>query len=244
MAIDISRKQRDTYLQEDQRWLKGGILHAPADSILLDRDAFDLDNVFTDGFIPSGVVLGKITANGLYGPYGGTTDEVQTLTIDATGGTYTLTFDGDTTDAIDFDATAAEVQTELEGLDGIGEGDVTVAGSDGGPYTISFVGDLADTNVDAITTDAGNLTGGDGTAVIDTTTAGGAEGGSGGLETAAGLLLTSAPYDRDSDGDIGGALAVRCDVITNYLPDDSGFDANAQAELEPHMRFFTYNHLA
>jgi hypothetical protein len=139
MAIDIAKRTTETYLNEDQRWLKGGILYAPADSILLDRSAFPLTTTFDDGYIPSGVFLARVTATGLYVPYA----------------------------------------------------------------------------------DAG-------------------EAGAPGTGVARGMLLTSVPYDRQSDGDIAAALAVRCDVIENYLPTGHGLDAAARAEL-PHMRFFTYN---
>jgi hypothetical protein len=39
------------------------------DSVVLDRSAFDLVTAFPNGYLPSGLVLGKITATGLYGPY-------------------------------------------------------------------------------------------------------------------------------------------------------------------------------
>lgn len=99
-------------------------------------------------------------------------NEVQTLTVDATGGTFTLTFDGETTAAIAENASAATVQAALEALSNLQPGDVTVTGSAGGPWTITFGGTRAQTNVPAITTDAGSLTGGAGTAVIATSTAG------------------------------------------------------------------------
>lgn len=63
---------RNTYLaSEDQRWVAPGGINAmrDADSITLDRSAFDLVTAFPNGFLPSGLVLGKITATGLYGPY-------------------------------------------------------------------------------------------------------------------------------------------------------------------------------
>ena len=58
------------------------------------------------------MVLGQVTATGLWGPYSGTTDEVQTVTITGgpTGGTFTLTWGGQTTAAIAYNATAATVQ--------------------------------------------------------------------------------------------------------------------------------------
>lgn len=62
-----------TTLNADQRWIHGsakpGQDVAPAMSITLDRSAFDLVTAFPNGFLPSGIVLGKITATGLYAPY-------------------------------------------------------------------------------------------------------------------------------------------------------------------------------
>jgi hypothetical protein len=129
MGIDISRKQGATYLNEDQRWLKGGVLYAPADEILLDPDAF---GDFDDGQVPAGLALTKDATTGQYGPSAG------------------------------------------EGAE------------------------------------------------------------------AEGRLLTSAKV-TPGGAPVAAALAVRCDVITNYLPDGDDEDA---AESLVHMRHFTYNHLA
>lgn len=68
----IGVRTSHTYLpSEDQRWIAAGGLRAfqDNDTITLDRSAFDLVTDFPNGFIPSGVVLAKITASGLYGPY-------------------------------------------------------------------------------------------------------------------------------------------------------------------------------
>ena len=97
-------------------------------------------------------------------------DEVQSLTIDAEGGTYTLTFGGQTTTAIAFDATAAQVQAALRALSSIGSSGVSVTGD--GPYTITFGGALSGLPQAEITTDATNLTGGAGTAVVAQVTEG------------------------------------------------------------------------
>jgi hypothetical protein len=88
--------------------------------------------------------------------------ETQTVTITGvpTGGTFTLTFDGQTTAAIAFNATAATVEAALEALSTIGQGNVQVTGAAGGPYTVEFVGELADVNVSAMTADGSGLTGG------------------------------------------------------------------------------------
>lgn len=104
------------------------------------------------------------------------TDEVQTLTVTGapTGGTFTVTYSGQTTGNIAYNASAATVQTALEALSNIGAGEAVVTGSAGGPWTVTFAGTLADTNVDAMTTDAALLTGGTTPdVVVATSTAGG-----------------------------------------------------------------------
>lgn len=103
-------------------------------------------------------------------------NEVQSLTIDATGGDYTASFGGDTTTAIAENATAGAVQAALEALPSIGSGNVVVTGSAGGPYSITFVGTLGGANQAQITTNATGLTGGASTAVVATVTPGGVGG--------------------------------------------------------------------
>lgn len=110
-------------------------------------------------------------------------NEIQTITVDAAGGTFTVTFDAEETAALDFDILAADLQTALEGLSTIGAGNVSVSGGPGDaggttPYVVEFIGDLAGANQAAMTTDATNLTGGAGTAVVATTQAGGGNGSS------------------------------------------------------------------
>jgi len=61
----------------------------------------------------------------------------------ATGGTFTLTFNGRTTGALNYNATAATIKTALVGLDdGFGADDITVTGS-AGEYTIAVPGALS-----------------------------------------------------------------------------------------------------
>ena len=62
-------------------------------------------------------------------------NEKQQVAIDGTasGGTFTLTFNAETTASIAYNASAATVQTALEGLATPVPGDVTVTGSAGGP---------------------------------------------------------------------------------------------------------------
>jgi hypothetical protein len=60
-----------------------------------------------------------------------------------TGGTFTLTFGANTTAALAYNATTADVQTALAGLASIGAGNVTVGGNAGGPYTVTLRSNVA-----------------------------------------------------------------------------------------------------
>lgn len=75
------------------------------------------------------------------------TNAVQTLTVTATTGKYTLAFGGKTTAPLAFNAPAtgaASVQEALEGLPSIGNSNVSVKESSSGVYAITFSGQLAD----------------------------------------------------------------------------------------------------
>lgn len=67
-------------------------------------------------------------------------NEAQTVTISGspTGGSFTLTYAGSTTSAIAYNASASAVQSALVALDTIEAGQVSVSGSAGGPYTVTF----------------------------------------------------------------------------------------------------------
>lgn len=125
------------------------------------------------------------------GPYlvsqGTGTNEVQTVSITGTptGGTYTLTFSGQTTAPIAFNATAAAVQTALEGLSNIDPGDVATAGGPhpGTPITVTFQGQYSGTDVPQMTANSSGLTGGTSPTVTVTTTTPGVEGAASALLT-------------------------------------------------------------
>ncbi|MFA6243498.1 MAG: hypothetical protein WC655_21335 [Candidatus Hydrogenedentales bacterium] len=88
--------------------------------------------------------------------------ETQTVTIGGTptGGDFKLAFRGVETAAIAFDAAAATVQTALQALASIGAGNATVAGSAGGPYTVTFAGELVREAQPLLTLANNGLTGG------------------------------------------------------------------------------------
>lgn len=92
----------------------------------------------------------------------GNASEVQTATITGvpTGGTFTLSFKGYTSAPIAYNALGAAVQSALIVLSSIGTGGVTVVGSAGGPYTITFANQLSNQAVPLITPNSSLLTGG------------------------------------------------------------------------------------
>lgn len=93
----------------------------------------------------------------------GSQDEVQTLAITGgtpTTGSFSLSLNGETTAAINYDFSAADIQAALEGLDGIQSGDVIVTGTSlvAGDISIQFTGNLAGVDMDKMTvTDADTL---------------------------------------------------------------------------------------
>jgi len=93
---------------------------------------------------------------------GNSANEVQVVTLpgNPSGGSFTLTFQGQTTGNVAYDASAAEVESALAALVNIGSGNVSAGGDDGGPWTIEFTGVLAGTDVAQLTASGANLTGG------------------------------------------------------------------------------------
>lgn len=99
-------------------------------------------------------------------PSAGTT-EVQTITIDATGGTFKLAYDGQTTAAITWSATngtlVANIDAALEALGNIGTGNVTTAvgtmTAGVGTITVTFAGTLVKLAVATMSVANNSLTG-------------------------------------------------------------------------------------
>lgn len=104
-----------------------------------------------------------------------TQSEIQTITFTGTtGGTFTLAFNGSAPTApITYTAglTAGAVQTALRGLSTIGppgNTNVNVTGNNGGPYTVTFRGTLANQNVPPIVANGINLVPSNTVAVAET----------------------------------------------------------------------------
>lgn len=224
----LNQKTETFVAGENHSWL--GSAHATDtwDSITLDGDQFL--TAFPTGVVPSGVVLAKRTSDSLYIPYVDATVLVGTVTRTATAGTYRLIADGLTT-PVDLDAsaagTAAALQTAIRNL-GDKFAAVTVSGSAGGPYTVTFVG--IDEVID-VAIDDGEATGG--TVVWATTTAGGTETPAG-EGAAVGFLATTKDLGGITAATVGNtpaALMWHGQVIVAKLPASSGFSSAARRDL-------------
>lgn len=153
------------------------------DNCVLDTATVDfgLDAIATIAWTGKGTALRQVSGltatTGATVTFGGAngTQEVQTITVDATGGTFTITYSGQTTSALAYNVSAGAMQTALEALSNIAPGDVVVtggvgAGGGGTPYTLTWNSDQGD--VAQPTTNAGSLTGGASTATVATSTPG------------------------------------------------------------------------
>jgi hypothetical protein len=117
------------------------------------------------------VVTVPICPNGAYGEQDAPTcntpgNEVQAAAITGTaptGGTFTLTWNGQTTAPIAYNATAAAVKTALDGLSNLEVGDTTTAGGPlpGTAVSVTFQGRYAGGDQPKMTIDGSALTGGD-----------------------------------------------------------------------------------
>lgn len=92
---------------------------------------------------------------------GGGFNEVQKVVIGGSpiGGTFSLIYSGNSTTPLLYNANSSDVQTALAAVSGIGTGNISVSGQTGGPYFVSFIGSLANTNVVQMTSDASGLIG-------------------------------------------------------------------------------------
>ena len=214
----------------DRPWLASLVGVQDTNTITLDLSKFTEGTHYIKSANPmlqgrnvmkSGIPLGKVTASGLYAPYSGPRSEVQTVTVTGapTGGTYTLTFSGQTTAAIPYNATAAQVKTALEALSNVSVGDVAVSG---GPHpatamVVTFGGQYLSDDVAQMTA-SGSFTGGSSPAIaVATTTAGGGASASDGTEVLAGFLVDGFSFNPTSVK-AAGALLWHGEVFADQCP--------------------------
>jgi len=127
-------------------------------------------------------------------------NEKQQVVVDATSGNFTLTFNGQVTANIAFDANAATVQSALEALSNIAPGDVVVTSPMASTWIIEFRGVYLGLNVSILIGTDVDLMGGGDTITITTPRPGG--------------ITWELTFTPALDG---GDLPINNDVIT-FLP--------------------------
>lgn len=201
--MDIQPYTSTETLAIGRPWLMSMLGIEANQTVTLDLTAFDETLHWTEASkyqperkLRSGIPLGKNTTSGLYEPYAPVSNEVQTLTVTGapTGGTFTITFSGQTTGAIAYNATAAVVQTALEALSNVAPGGVTVTGNAGGPWTLTYGGQYLGEDVAAVTTTESFTGGTTPDITIATTTAGGTAATATGADVFAGFLFTEVSF--------------------------------------------------
>lgn len=165
-----------TYSEPDAIELKNGagqtcVYYAPT-AVLLGGTIEELRFCTPDPYVMQFLTGGDVITSG-------GTNEVQTVTITGTptGGSFTLTYSGQTTAAVAYNAISSAVKSALVALSNIGSSDVTVTGGPGPgtPYVVTFASALGGANIAQMTATAG-FTGGTSPAVAVTTTTPGAAG--------------------------------------------------------------------
>jgi Calx-beta domain len=142
---------------------------------------FQVWRVHVDSVLPTiarNVAMDGYSQKSLTGSQG--VNAVQSLTLGGgvAGGTFTLTFDGATTDPINFNASADEVGKALQALPTVGAGNVVVSADqnndpvNAGVLTIKFQNGLGDTAIVPISGDGGGLIGVAPVVITDLTTQG------------------------------------------------------------------------
>jgi hypothetical protein len=128
---------------------------------------------FAPGTYVAGQIVGQRTSNLTVA------NDVQTLTVNATGGTFKLSFNGDLTTALAWNVSSAALQAALEALPSVGTGNVLGGGGPGAtaPLTMTFQGQLAALSMPDVIVAANNVTGGTGAVTVAHTTLGRAAGG-------------------------------------------------------------------
>jgi flagellar capping protein FliD len=147
---------------------------AVAGGVTVAGNALDASGPMTVTFAASAGDVGMVSIDtgSLTGPTAVTVQETTPgANTPATGGTFTLSFGGQTTGALANNASISDIQTALSGLSSVtAVGGVTVAGSTlnaGGPMTFTFAASAGD--VGMVSINAGSLTGPDAVTVAETT---------------------------------------------------------------------------
>jgi hypothetical protein len=214
----------ETFGNVSHTWLGSARGRTSAQTASLKVSAFTPNTHYPNGYFPDGLPLAKATSGanaGFYVPLAARPNEGQTVTITGTptGGTFTLTLDGETTGAIAYNAAASAVTTALEGLSNIRVGAVVVTGGPGPgtPWVVTFSGTQHQGTDMPQMTAASSLTGGTSPTVVVTTTTAGGSGVSDNSDVLAGFLLFPQSVSA-SDSVIHGPLLDVGRIIVANLP--------------------------
>ena len=153
-------------------------------------------------------------------PTYGTVSEVQHIDVTADSGTWTLTFNGQTTAAVDHDVSTAGLTTAMNNLSNIRSGDVVISGS-ASAYIVTFAQDYAGVNVPLIVATDVDLVGTSHGIDVHVATPGG---------TGAGGLTDIYAVRFGLDGFHG--VAVPGQLIQTWLPDFTTAGAVKKGEVE------------
>ncbi len=85
-----------------------------------------------------GLILESAIAQGVQTPFPDTSHQTLTMNGVPTGGTFTMTWEGQTTTPLSYNVLGSAMQTALEALSNVAPGDLTVTGPAGGPWVIAF----------------------------------------------------------------------------------------------------------
>lgn len=149
-----------------------------------------------------------------------TVNEVQTLSATGTvsGGTYTLSFDGQTSSSLNWNDNLATIQARLDAF-AAGAGQIVAAGGalPGTPVTLTYSGTaFAGSPVPLMTVNSASLTGGGSYGIVQTTP------GSGGsdkvLQALLGAGTSTFVYGPQGRGSVGSGLIkyTGSGILTNY----------------------------
>lgn len=174
----------ETFGNQNHSWLGSARGMESLQTKPLKVSAFTEGTHYADGYFEDGLPVALATSGSNSGyavPLAASATEVQTVTITGTpaGGTVTLTFDGETTGTIAYNASAATVLAALEALSNVDVGSVVVTGGPGPgtAWVVTFSGaQYLGANVPVMTASGASLTGGTSPAIAVTTTTGGGSG--------------------------------------------------------------------
>lgn len=186
----------ETFGNQSHTWLGSARGTNSTRSVTAKVSTFTSGTHYPSGYFPDGTAFAVPTsgANSGYAvPLVTRVNEVKTVTITGTptGGTVTLTLDGETTGTIAYNASAATVLAALEALSNVDAGAVVVTGGPGPgtAWVVTFSGpQYLGADVPTMTGSAASLTGGTSPAITITTSTGGGSGVTDGSDLLAGFL--------------------------------------------------------